>query len=234
MFLNKYNLGKHIKIISDFYFSELILISCLIAISFFPSRTLAGDVSSTNYTIFANSPNTGGARSTSTNFVLESTLGELSGVTTSTNYSSRSGFQAIEAEPRMTMALSENSIDLGNLSSGAVSTDSLTVTMTTNAPSGYNVKISEDDDLHSGSNDIDDVADSSVTAGYEEYGITTSGAAGQFNSIDTAISGTLTVASNSSHASAEQTTITFKASIDSATFNGSYSHVVTFTAVANF
>ncbi len=224
---------NEINQISIFLFKRFIQLA-LLSISLFPFGIMAADLNSTNFTIFDNGINSGGTRSTSSNFILESTLGELSGTTTSTNFSSRSGFQAIEAEPKLTMALSANSVALGNLTSANVSSGSITVTVTANAKSGYSVKITEDSNLHSGSNDINDVADGSVSAGHEEYGISTSGSAGQFNSSDTAISGTVTVASNSSFASAEATTITFKTSIDSATFNGSYSHTVTFIAVANF
>ncbi len=200
-----------------------------------PKNVLAEDVTSTNFTIFANSPNTAGARSTSTNFILESTLGELSGVTTSTNFSSRSGFQAIGAEPKITMALSTNTINLGTLDAGSVNTANLTVTVTTNASSGYTVKLSENENLRSAAgNDIDDVLDGSVTAGSEEYGIRTSGISGLSNSTDAAISGAVNIASKSTSAVAEQTTVTFKAAISNATFSAGYSHTVTFTAVANF
>lgn len=215
-------------------FLNIFLQLALLGAFLLPANVLAVSLDSTNFTIFDNSINTGGGRTTSTNFILESTIGEFSGNTTSTNFSSRSGFQAIEAEPKLTMVLSANSVALGILSSGSVSSGSLTVVATTNARSGYSVKVSEDYNLHSGSNDISDVTDGAVSIGHEEYGISTSGSAGQLNSSDTAISGTVTVASNSSFASAEQTTVTFEASMDSATFNGSYSHTVTFTAVANF
>lgn len=222
---------RHRAILKLFKF---FLIGTLFSVLFFPAAILAEDVTSTNYTIFGNSVNSGGTRSTSTNFVLESTLGELSGVTTSTNFSSRSGFQAKTAESKITMALSTNAINLGTLNTGAVSSSALTITITTNAPSGYSVRMTEDGNLRSGSNDISDVSDGTVTAGSEEYGIRTSGTSGQFNSTDTAISGTLILASKSTFVSAEDTTITFKAAVDSLTFSASYSHIVTFTAVANF
>lgn len=215
--------------------SKTFLIFALIGAFFIPSELKAGDVTSTNFIIFDNGVNSGGARSTSTNFILESTLGELAGVTTSTNFSSRSGFQDINPESKMTMTLSTNSIALGTLSSGSISSASLTVTVTTNATSGYTVRLTEDGNLRSlGANNIDDVSDGAVTTGYEEYGIGTSGTAGQMNSSDAGISGTLILASSSTIATAEATTVTFKASINSATFNGSYSHTVTFITVANF
>lgn len=214
--------------------SKLFLLIVLLINISFQNIARAEDLDSANFTIFDNGINAGGARSTSSNFILESTLGEISGTTTSTNYSSRSGFQAIEPEPKMSMTISSNVINLGALSTGSVSFASLTVSVTTNAPSGYGVRITEDDNLHSGSNTIDDVADGAVTAGSEEYGIGTTGSAGQFNSADTAISGSVTVAANAGRASAEQTTVTFRASMSPLTYNGSYSHVVTFTAVANF
>lgn len=234
MFNNLSKFKRKINRLSVLNFLNKFLQLALLSAFLFPANALAADLNSTNFTIFDNGLNSGGGRTTSTNFILESTIGEFSGDTTSTNFSNRSGFQAIEAEPKLTMALSTNSVALGILSSGSISSGSVTVVVTTNARSGYSVKLSEDANLHSGSNDINDVLDGTVSAGHEEYGISTSGSAGQLNSSDTAISGTVTVASNSTFASAEQTVVTFEASIDSATVNGSYSHTVTFTAVANF
>lgn len=213
---------------------KLFLLIVFLIIFPFQKIAKAEDLDSTNYTIFDNSINAGGARSTSSNFILESTLGEISGTTTSTNYSSRSGFQAIEPEPKLSMTISSNTINLGTLSTGSVSSASLVVSITTNAFSGYSVRLIEDGDLRDGSNTIDDVTDGAVSSGSEEYGVGTSGSAGQFNSTDTAISGTVTVASNANRASAEQTTVTFKAAMSPLTYNGSYSHVIVFTAIANF
>lgn len=226
---------NQINTVIFFELSKIFLIFALLGAFFIPSELKAGDVTSTNFIIFDNGVNSGGARSTSTNFILESTLGEFSGVTTSTNFSSRSGFQDINSESKMTMTLSANSIALGTLSSGSISSASLTVTVTTNATSGYTVRLTEDGNLRSlGANNIDDVSDGAVSAGHEEYGIGTSGTAGQFNSSDAGISGTLILASSSTTATAQATIVTFKASINSATFNGAYSHTVTFTTVANF
>ncbi len=206
----------------------------LVCVFLLPAPLFAEDLDSTNFTIYGNSINAGGTRTTSTNFVLESTLGEISGVTTSTNFSSRAGFQALSPEPKITLTLSANSVNLGTLAVDTVSSASITVTVTTNASSGYSVRISEDGNLRNGSDDIDDVTDGSVTAGSEEYGIRTSGTAGQYNSSDTAISGTVTIVSSSSAASAEETTVSFRASMQSTTVNASYSHTVAFTTVANF
>lgn len=236
MFSKIFRLNKTFRHSHCLKLTKIFFMGALISVLFLPKIVIAEDVTSTNFIIFGNSVNGGGTRSTSTNFILESTLGELAtSSATSTNFSARPGFQNIEAEKKMTMSLSTNTIDLGTLDTSSVSSQSLTVTVTTNAASGYNVKLSQDGNLRSaGGNDIDEVSDGSVTAGAEEYGIRTSGSSGQFNSSDTAISGTPTIASKSAVASAEETTVTFRASINSATYTASYSHTVTFTATANF
>ena len=89
--------------------------------------------------------------------------------------------------------------------------------------------------MRSGANDINDVSDGTVTAGSEEYGIRTSGNAGQMNSADTAITTVAqTVASTSTIATSEQTTITYKTGVSASTESGTYSQTVTFTTTVNY
>ncbi|MEK7189596.1 MAG: hypothetical protein AAB666_01295, partial [Patescibacteria group bacterium] len=112
---------------------------------------------------------------------------------------------------------------------------SQTLTVTTNSPTGYTATIAEDGNLRSGANDINDVSDSNVTAGAEEYGIRTSGTAGQMNNSDTAITiASQTVASTSTIATSEQTSIAYKAAVSASTESGTYSHTVTFTTTVNY
>jgi len=132
----------------------------------------------------------------------------------------------------LSLNLSESSLDLGSLSLNSVSSDSVIATVTTTADTGYTLSISEDGNLRSGANDINDVADGAVTAGSEEYGINTSGADGIL-ALDTAIDGVLDLATNSDEVNGNQTTINFKAAIGQSSKAGSYSHTVTFTVVVN-
>lgn len=122
-------------------------------------------------------------------------------------------------------SLASNSISLGTLSASSITTVSHIVTVTTNSAGGYVLYVSEDGNLRNGANDIDDVADGSVTAGSEEYGLNTG--YGDFAS-DAAITTSQKIArSKASAATSEVTTCTYKVSISGATAGGiQYSHSV--------
>lgn len=128
--------------------------------------------------------------------------------------------------------MSTSSLNLGTLSTSATSSDSLTLTVTTDSSSGYTVSIAEDGNLRSGANDINDVSDTLVSVGAEEYGIHTTGSAGLLSN-DTAINGTVNVMTDSGVVSGQTTDVTFTAGISGSTAAGSYSHIVTFTATVN-
>jgi len=143
-------------------------------------------------------------------------------------------------DPTFTFTISKTSIDLGTLSTSSVSSDSYTITTKSNAEDGYATTIVEDGNLRDGSNDIDDTS-GDVDAGYEEYGIRTSGTDGQYNSTDTAITGTPKVIAQdtSGPIDSQQVTVTHKASIDDGTNGtitapGSYSHTVTLVSTGTF
>jgi hypothetical protein len=143
------------------------------------------------------------------------------------------GFQALE-QGTASLTLSTATVDLGELSASSVSTATVTTTITVDSTTGYALAIAESGDLLSGANDIDDVADGTVTAGSEEYGIKTTGGDGQLVT-DTAITGaSLTVASSAGAVQSMDTPILFSVSVDTTkTRQGSYSHVATFTLTAN-
>ena len=170
---------------------------------------------------------------TSSDFTLYSTLGEAPATSTLVgSLEMRAGFQAME-RGGLGFVLSTTTISLGTLSTSAVANDSLTLTVTTDSATGYSVTITEDGDLRDGAgNTINDVSDGAVSAGSEEYGIQTSGPAGQLAG-DTAIDGSVTVANTSGAATLQDTTVQFNAAIDSNTTAGTYSHQVTFTVVVN-
>jgi hypothetical protein len=136
----------------------------------------------------------------------------------------------------MTFTISGNLIDFGTLTTSGVSSDSITVTTTTNAVDGYVTTIYETENLKTvGGADIDDVADGTVSPGAEEYGVRTSGAAGQMNGADTAITiSPQAVALYSSWVNGSTVTITFKAAISSITAAGAYTHAVTLVSTGRF
>jgi len=130
--------------------------------------------------------------------------------------------------------LSGDTIDLGTLLSISVSTGVSRTEVYTNAPDGYTVTIKENQNLSSGTDEINDVADGTVSAGAEEYGIKTTGSTAQ-GSGDWAITSTgQTVQSSSAAADHDRIAIIYKASKSAATTTGSYSHTVTFYVTADF
>ena len=146
----------------------------------------------------------------------------------------------------LTLALDDNTMDLGVLTSGAVSTQTQQYTLNTNNAAGAVVRFEGEatglDD--GGGNDINKVADGTVTAGSEEYGVSmTSGAGiGTMNLVspydtgdDPTPGATATIFANSNSAPITNGTIdvTYKASIDANSIPGTYDEVITVTTVAN-
>ncbi len=130
--------------------------------------------------------------------------------------------------------LSGASAALSTLSKTAVKTSVTGLEVLTNASGGYTASVYDDGNLRTASgDDINDVADGTVTAGSEEYGISTAGAdaagAGDF-----AITTTNTSVATSAGGSNNRTAIIYQASIADSTEAGSYSHSVTYTVTANF
>lgn len=145
----------------------------------------------------------------------------------------RGGFQAAE-KGILSLSLDTNSVALGELSAGKVSSGRITLTASTDSETGYTISISEDGNLRttSGASDINDVSDGEVTAGQEEYGIRISGRDALLSG-DRAISGAVDIASFSGMITSRSTGVEFRASRGSNTPEGSYSHRVMFTLTAN-
>lgn len=162
-----------------------------------PLVTEADSMSSTNYKVQSDVMSIGGGRSTSTNYIVEDTLGELAtgeGLT-STNYSACAGFQCAgeAAIPYLTFDIDasvtdgENSapysVALGVVPTGSVrvsgSTDSVKMVVLeadTNAASGVIVTVRNangTNGLASTSVPADDIdsSDGSMVAGTENYGL---------------------------------------------------------------
>ncbi|PJA89718.1 MAG: hypothetical protein CO137_02810 [Candidatus Magasanikbacteria bacterium CG_4_9_14_3_um_filter_32_9] len=165
-------------------------------------------------------------------FTLYDTMGEF-GVATSTGntFTLSAGFQALN-KGILSFTQSASSIDLGALTKMAVNSANVVLTVTTDSETGYAISMTEDGDLRSGVNIIDDVADGSVTMDKEEYGITMTGTGALFSD-DRAITNGLAIVSTSGSAIRSQSTAIFKASVISVTPVGDYSHNVTFTLTVN-
>ncbi|OGY22569.1 MAG: hypothetical protein A2113_04245 [Candidatus Woykebacteria bacterium GWA1_44_8] len=159
-------------------------------------------------------------------------------------------------DPTITSALSGTGYPtcaLGILADSAVQGCPYTNTVSTNATTGYNSTIVENGNLCSPSvavctNNINDVADGTVTIGAEEYGVSTSdtdapGITADFdgtcddgaNETGSAITGTAQVyADESTPQSGDATNLCHSASITATTPAGSYSHIVTHITTGNF
>ncbi|MFH1508872.1 MAG: hypothetical protein ABIE68_01790 [bacterium] len=134
----------------------------------------------------------------------------------------------------LTLGLSANTIDLGQLETDSVSEENNTITVSTNAENGYQCSFAEDGNLRYGAADINDVSDGTVSAGSEEYGLNcSSGGCDLVN--DTAVTGTpVSFSSSSGPVDSEVTTLLYRASIDNASPAGNFEHVVTITCAADF
>lgn len=144
----------------------------------------------------------------------------------------RGGFQS-EEKGILSLSVNNSSLDLGTITTGAVSTGVVTTTISTDSYTGYTLYISDDGNLRNGVDDINDVADGSVTAGSEEYGFVTSGSDGSIAS-DTAITTSLSeIASANGTVTNRQVGVVFHAAVSGSTVETTYSHNVTFSATIN-
>ena len=130
------------------FFRKLQFTFCLVLLLGGTSVLEAQVRSSSNYQIQSDSINAGGGFSSSTNFVQESTVGEIAtGIGTSSSYELRAGYQqmqasfiSISASPNVVM---DTTID-GVI--GGVSNGSTTVTVITDDPAGYELSIRASND----------------------------------------------------------------------------------------
>lgn len=211
------------KDMEKIFYGILLMITGLL----FP-LTSSADMSSTNYTIFADSVGALGGFATSADYSLEGSVSvSPQGVATSSSYVLRGGFLASD-QGELAVSLSSSNINLGALSASQVNTASVVVTVTSSAATGYTLAVGS----VSGSMPSP-VTDLSVTAGVEEYGMAVSGA-DQVISGDAAIVPGLILASSSTPATATQTTLTFKASKSSNSTAGTYNQNIALTLSANF
>ena len=201
---------------------------------------MAFSMSSENFSIFADTVNYGGNRSTDSNFIIFDSIGE-GGIfdtptSTSANYALSAGFQSQGLANFISASTTPSSVNLGNLDHGSVASANLALQISTNATFGYSSTIAADGDFkQTDGTKINAVSDGAVSAGGNEFGFRTAGVDGQYNSADQGLSTTqLTIASRSNWTNLSETTITFKAAIAAGTAYGSFSQNVTITTTANY
>ncbi len=194
----------------------------------FVSITAGGEMTSTNYRIYADSFGLGGVYSTSTSYDLFDSVGEWpASLPTSTSYEIRAGFQAME-RGELTLSISDSALSLGDLSVSAVNTDSSIATVTSGSETGYTLSIGSAD-----ASPITAVSDGSVTAGSEEYGLAVSGTDASFADDRSIIAGRI-LASATGAVTSRTVTMTVKASRISTTSYGSKSQSIVLNLSANF
>jgi len=216
------------KIVMFKKIKKFIFLTCGGALLLYPLITLA-DMSSSTYQIYADVISIGGGTFSGGAYDLNGTMGEPTiGITTSSTYEIKGGFQFMTIGESISLVMSSSSLNLGTLSTTTVSQATTTATITTDSDAGYTLAISNvDTALLTAVSDVD----GEVTAGSEEYGIGLVGTNKVFigdrsviprniSTVDTAIVN-------------DETDIVFKASISPSTSAGTLSQTVTFTASVN-
>lgn len=205
---------------------SLFITTLLLGFLAFPSISW-GEMSSTNYTIFADSVDSGGVLSTGGSYSLQDTAGESPiGTSTGGVYQVVGGFQAMDWDI-LAISIDTATIELGALSVTAVASSTAVVSVTANAVDGYVLSVGS----VSGTS-LAPVSDGTVTAGSEEYGLAISGLDAAFSN-DRAIAAGLNLSSSSTPVDGAQTTLIFKAAMHSTTAVGSRSQSITLTVSTN-
>lgn len=203
----------------------------------FPVAIFA-ESSSSNYILWDSAVTGGGNRSTSTNYVDYGSAGDLSSSSlSSTNYQAAVGLQAMYEDARLTMSISSTSLVFSpdTLTPAVVSTASLNVTTATNSDFGYALTATEANPFQNTVGDtIPDVADGTVSAGSNEFGIGVTGVDRAFTDDRAITPAPLVIASRDIWTTGTTTTVTVKVGVNSATTAGKYSGSITFIATGSY
>ncbi|GEM_PF-930040 len=205
---------------------SLVGIFCLSLVLFFPTL-VEGEMSSTHYTIFADSIDSGGLLSTGGGVVGEDTVGEaMVGVSTGGQYTVRGGYQYLE-RGYLSVTVSETGLSLGQLNKNAIFSAQTVITVSTDSSAGYFLSFGTVT-----GNSINSVSDGAVTVGAEEYGVSVSGGASLVTG-DVGVTSGLGLARVLSPIDFSTTTLMFKASISDSTTPGTYSQSVPLIVASN-
>ncbi len=205
---------------------KFLLVIFLAGVFAFPNNSF-GTMYSDNYTIFADSVDSGGVLSASGTYSLEDTVGESATATsTGGTYEIISGYQAMNWSV-LSVGSPAGAVNLGDLSVNSVASGAITFLVTVDAEDGYVLSVGG-----TGGTSLSAVSDGAVTAGQEEYGIAVSGVDSAFVD-DRAITAGLNLAASSSAVADIATVATFKAAISNNTAPGARSQSVTFAISTN-
>ncbi len=164
------------RITSSFRLAAVLTAVLLLALQI----TEAQVMNSASYQLQSDSINVGGGLSSSTNYVQESTVGEIAtGPSDSTTYRLRAGYQQMQ-EVFLSLSVPTDVVmdtDIGGLT-GGTSNGSTTVTVITDSPSGYQLTILAENDPAMQSPD-DTIADYSA-GGTPDFVFTTTASDAHF------------------------------------------------------
>jgi len=208
---------------------KLLVLVILALVTFSLPTNLLAAMSSADYYIYADTVDTGGIFSTGGDYTLDSSAGESSpaGFSNNGTYEMRGGYQAMD-RGYINIYISDASLSLGTLNAAIVGSASTVATISTNASTGYVLQVGSVSGTALAS-----VADGSVTAGSEEYGVSGAGAQNSISG-DVAVAAALILASSTVAIDGSATTFTFKAAMSPSSVAGDYSQIVTLSASANF
>ena len=148
------------------------------------------------------------------------------------------GGLSIDGSNDYVYALDNLSTNLGTLNDSTVTTSLIGFNVSADVDNGYSVQIMEDGDLRDGANNIDDVADGTVSAGSEEYGASASDASlanATFDTQDSAITQNFQeIATETDNSFESRHFATLKAAIDSSTPDGNYGQTLTVIVSGNY
>ncbi|HLC70110.1 MAG TPA: hypothetical protein VJH75_03645 [Patescibacteria group bacterium] len=207
--------------------TKIFFIVYILGIFLFPLLVNSA-MTSTNYTIFADTVGFGGDLSTSTTYFLQDTAGDTAiGASTSTSYTIKAGFQAAD-RGSISLTIEDASLSFGSMTTASVATVSTTVNIIAESETGYSLSVS------SQSGTLWTTLTGTVDAGSEEFGVLVSGSDSAFAGTS-ALANSLVLATNANSLSGttHSTIISFEAAISSATTAGSYAKSITLTAAAN-
>lgn len=233
----------------------------IISISAIASASTAlATMTSTNYRIEWDTIGSGGLDSASSaSYQLQDTLGNMSiGESTSGSYTLRAGYRQTGLDgPIFSFSISPTTCALGTMETTEVDACLITLTTTTNAVDGYVTTVynSANGLATVGLDNVNPVGDGSITAGSEEYGISTEDAGadiGQFSggsitgaNCTTNLSGPLTsfspmttssqsVVETPNEVSEEATDVCIAAAISLTTAAGDYTDTATFISTGYY
>jgi hypothetical protein len=235
-----------------FFSIVLLLFFCIIDYS----NVLAQErVESANYRIVFPNFNSGAGIPTSTNYSLNTTLGQNApGLFTSSGYRVKAGFQYINSIIPFSFSISDIQKNFGTLTPNSPSTTTSTLTVSAGGAGGYLVKASENNPLSNGTdNIIDTLCDTSCSETLAASWTSTSKYGFGFNMsgddvpadfvnsnyyrqfADRSNSETQQTIMSSNNVGRQRTaTITYKVNVSDVQPSGIYQNVITFTAVPSY